>query len=471
MKNIKTILLLAGLLFFFQSYSQKLHRPPNVIIIYIDDMGYGDISPYNKSITYTPNFQWIAKNGLTLTDFYVSQPVCSASRTSLLTGCYANRLGIHGALFPDSKIGLNPEEMTIADMLKEKGYATAAFGKWHVGSRKEFLPTNQGFDEYYGIPYSNDMWSKNTARSFPPLPVIENETEVDTVSDQSWFTQRFTEKAVDFIERKKSVPFFLYLAHPMPHVPIFASEKFKRKTGKGLYADVIAEIDWSVGEIIKKMNQLKIEEHTLLIVASDNGPWLPYGNHAGVTNGLRESKGSAWEGGVRVPCLMYWKNKLQKNIRVNTPLMTIDLLPTLSFLTMSSMPEKPFDGINIWGYLQQPNKMESPERPLFIYYNTNELQAMRWKNWKLYFPHTYNSMEGQTPGKDGKRGQTRQVKIEAIELYDLSNDIGEKINLSSQHPEIVSKMSSMADEIRIKLGDGLKGLKGTENREPGRVAE
>lgn len=470
MKKIKMVL--TCLLICSQSFSQKIHRPPNVIIIYIDDMGYGDISPYNKNINYTPNFQWLAKNGLTLTDFYVSQPVCSASRTSLLTGCYSNRLGIHGALFPDSKIGLNPEEMTIADMLKEKGYATAAYGKWHVGSRKEFLPTKQGFHEYYGIPYSNDMWYKNhSGRSFPPLPVIQNETTIDTVIEQTWFTQRFTEKALDFIERKKSVPFFLYLAHPMPHVPIYASEKFSGKTGKGLYADVIAEIDWSVGEIIKKMNQLKIDEHTLLIVASDNGPWLPFGNHAGVTNGLRESKGSSWEGGVRVPCILYWKNKLQKNIKVHTPLMTIDLLPTLSFITMSHMPDKTIDGVNIWGYLEQPNKMEAPDRPLFIYYNTNELQAMRWKNWKLYFPHTYNSVEGQIPGKDGKRGQTKQVKIESIELYDLSKDIGEIINLSSQHPEIVSMMSAMADKIRIKLGDSLKGLKGTENREPGRVAE
>ena len=236
----------------------------------------------------------------------------------MLTGCYSNRLGIHGALFPRSKIGLNPTEITIADLLKTKGYATKAIGKWHVGAQKEFLPLRQGFDEYYGIPYSNDMWNKNRpVKDLPPLPVIQDETIIDTVIEQSWFTQRFTEKALDFIDRKRSTPFFLYLAHPMPHVPIYVSDKFNGKSGKGLYADVIMEIDWSVGEIINKLKKLNLEENTLLIVASDNGPWLPYGNHAGVANGLRESKGTSWEGGVRTPCLMYWKGKLQKGSKSN----------------------------------------------------------------------------------------------------------------------------------------------------------
>ena len=452
--------------------AQQSNRLPNIIIIYIDDMGYGDISPYNKEITYTPNFQWLAQNGLMFTDFYVSQAVCSASRTSLLTGCYSNRLGIHGALFPDSKIGLNPNETTIADMLKTKDYTTKAIGKWHLGDRKEFLPTRQGFDEYYGIPYSNDMWYKNiSGRKFPPLPLIENEKTIDTISEQSWFTQRFTEKAIDFISSNKSKPFFLYLAHPMPHIPIYVSEKFKDKSGKGLYADVIMELDWSVGEIINTLKKYKLEENTLLIVASDNGPWLPFGNHAGVTNGLRESKGSSWDGGVRVPCLMYWKGKLKKNVHVNTPLMTIDILPTIASLIHAPLPDKKIDGINIWPILTKPNQVKNLERPLFIYYNTSELQAMRWKNWKLYFPHTYISIEGQVPGNDGKRGRTKNVKLEAMELYDLSNDKGEKIDLAAQFPDIVSKMNAMADEMRKKLGDSLKQIQGEENREPGRVKE
>jgi len=450
---------------------QKINRLPNIIIIYIDDMGYGDVSPYNKEINYTPNFQWLAQNGITLTDFYVSQAVCSASRTSLLTGCYSNRLGIHGALFPDSRIGLNPDETTIADMLKTKGYSSKAIGKWHVGSKKEFLPTRQGFDEYYGIPYSNDMWSRNTNRQFPALPLIENETTIDTVSEQSWFTQRFTEKALDFIDVNKSKPFFLYLAHPMPHVPIYVSEKFKGKSGKGLYADVIMELDWSVGEIIKKLKQHKLEENTLLIVASDNGPWLPFGNHAGVTNGLRESKGTSWEGGIRTPCLMYWKGKLKKGIKINTAVMNIDILPTIAYLTNSSLPEKQIDGVNIWSVLDGKGTTLLSDRPLFIYYNTGELQAMRFQNWKLYFPHTYNSMDGIEPGKDGKRVPVKQVKLEAMELYDLSKDKAEKVNLASQFPEIVSQMNEMADEIRKKIGDSLKGIKGTENREPGKIIE
>jgi arylsulfatase len=472
MKRI--LLILVSVFSTLASFSGNKDRLPNIIIIYIDDMGYGDVSPYNDQINYTPNFQWLAENGITLTDFYVSQAVCSASRTSLLTGCYSNRLGIHGALFPDSKIGLNPSELTIADMLKAKHYSTAAIGKWHLGNRTEFLPTKQGFDYYYGIPYSNDMWYMNTTRTFPPLPVIENEMTTDTVIEQSWFTQRFTKKALDFIESKKSSPFFLYLAHPMPHVPIYTSGKFKGKTGKGLYADVIAEIDWSVGEIINKLKKLKLEENTLLIVASDNGPWMPYGNHAGVTNGLRESKGTSWEGGVRTPCLMYWKGRLGKTVKViNTPVMNIDILPTIAYLTNSSLPEKPIDGINVWNLLSNESKAEEVNytRPLFIYYNTNELQAMRWKNWKLYFPHTYNSIEGQLPANDGKRGQTKQVKLDFTELYDLNSDKGEKINVAEKHPDIVSKMNEMADEIRKKIGDNLKGIKGTDNREPGRVTE
>jgi arylsulfatase len=451
--------------------SQKNDRLPNIIIIYIDDMGYGDVSPYNNQITYTPNFQWLALNGITLTDFYVSQAVCSASRTSLLTGCYSNRLGIHGALFPDSKIGLNPSEITIADMLKAKNYATAAIGKWHLGNRPEFLPTKQGFDYYYGIPYSNDMWFRNTNRKFPPLPLIENEKTIDTISEQSWFTQRFTEKALNFIDNNQAKPFFLYLAHPMPHIPIYVSEKFKGKSGKGLYADVIMEIDWSVGEIMKKLKKLKLEENTLLIVASDNGPWLPYGNHAGVTNGLRESKGTSWDGGVRTPCLMYWKGKLNKKRKIGTPIMNIDLLPTIAYLTGAELPEKKIDGKNVWKLLLGDPEIELNERPLFIYYNTNELQAMRWKNWKLYFPHTYNSMAGIAPGNDGKRASTKQVKIESMELYDLSADKGETTNLAAKFPDIVNMMNAMADEIRVKIGDSLKGIKGTENREPGRVSD
>ena len=458
----------------FSVYGQKNDRLPNIIIIYIDDMGYGDVSPYNNQVNYTPNFQWLANNGLTLTDFYVSQAVCSASRTSLLTGCYSNRLGIHGALFPRSKIGLNPEETTIADMLKTKGYSTKAIGKWHLGARKEFLPTRQGFDEYYGIPYSNDMWNKDRpVKDLPPLPLIQDEIIIDTIIEQSWFTQRFTEKAMDFIDVNKSKPFFLYLAHPMPHVPIYVSEKFNGKSGKGLYADVIMEIDWSVGEIIKKLKQHKLEENTLLIVASDNGPWLPFGNHGGITNGLRESKGTSWEGGVRTPCLMYWKGRLSKGVKINTPVMNIDILPTIAYLTNSQLPEKPIDGMNVWKILssQDTNKGFVSLRPLFIYYNTNELQAMRWKNWKLYFPHTYNSMVGIEPGKDGKRVPTKAIKLEAIELYDLNKDKGEKINFASQFPEIVSQMNAMADEVRKKIGDSLKGIKGTENREPGKVTE
>jgi len=469
------ILLYTGifLLLAFQSPvapKNQQNKAPNIVLIFIDDMGWGDVSFNNPKVDYTPNFSWLAANGVQLNNFYVSQSVCTASRASIMTGCYTNRVGLSGAMDHKSKVGLNPDETTIAEMLKVKGYHTAIFGKWHLGYQKEFLPTNQGFDEFYGIPYSTDMWPHHPENPgyYPPLPLYQNDKVISTIDDLRWMTTKLTEKATDFISRNANQPFFLYLAHPLPHVPLFVSDQRNGETKKGLYADVIHEIDWSVGQVMKTLKENHLEENTLVIVTSDNGPWLSYGNHAGSAAGLREGKGTSWEGGVREPCVMYWKGKLDGGWIFKQPAMTIDILPTICSVTGAGLPEKKIDGINLWPYLKGKKK-GLDKRPLFFYYNRNDLEAMRWKNWKLYFPHTYRTMDGQPQGKDGMPGKYRYIKMEQPELYDLSADVYEKNNIATAHSSVILQMEKMAEKIRTELGDDLTKRNGTENRAPGRT--
>ena len=322
-------------------------RLPNIVIIFTDDQGYGDVGVYGAEGFATPNLDRMAAEGIRFTDFYVAQPVCSASRAALLTGCYPNRIGISGALGPGAKDGLNAEEVTIAEICKQRGYATAIYGKWHLGHRPEFLPTRHGFDEFYGIPYSNDMWPLHPdyvnlpegiakrKRGYPDLVLFENERIVDpevTPEDQMKFTGEFTRRAVDFIDRNKDRPFFLYVPHPMPHVPLFRSEGFAGVSEQGMYGDVISEIDWSVGQILSAIKRNGLDENTLVIFASDNGPWLSFGNHGGSTGPLREGKGTTFEGGVRVPCIMRWPGRIPGQSTCTVPAMTIDILPTIAGL-------------------------------------------------------------------------------------------------------------------------------------------
>ncbi|MCU4177216.1 sulfatase family protein [Carboxylicivirga sp. N1Y90] len=341
--------------FFVVSCSQKHEKEsgkPNVIIIFTDDQGYQDLGCFGSPDIETPHLDKLAKGGIRLTDFYAAQAVCSASRAGLLTGCYPNRIGIHGAFMPDSKHGLSLSETTIAEMLKAKAYNTAIFGKWHLGDHPDFMPLNHGFDEFFGIPYSNDMWPMHPQQGpifdFPPLPLFENETIIDTLTDQSLLTTQITERSVDFIKRNKDVPFFLYVAHPQPHVPLYVSDKFKGKSERGLYGDVIMEIDWSVGQIMETLKQLKIEDNTLLIFTSDNGPWLNYGTHAGSAYPLREGKGTALEGGQREPCIIYFPDEIKPGRNIETPMMNIDILPTIAEITGSSLPQNVFDGKSVW---------------------------------------------------------------------------------------------------------------------------
>ncbi len=455
-----------------QPKKEQKNQKPNIVIVFTDDQGYQDLGCFGSPDIKTPNLDKMAKEGLVLTDFYAAQAVCSASRAGLLTGCYPNRVGVHNALMPDAKVGLSPEETTLAEMLKANGYKTAIFGKWHLGDNPKFMPNNQGFDEYFGIPYSGDMWpyhpQQGTVFHFGPLELYENEKVIDTLTDQSMLTTQITERSIDFIKKNKNNPFFLYVAHPQPHVPLYVSDKFKGKSERGLYGDVIMEIDWSVGQIIKTLKELGIEKNTLVIFTSDNGPWLSYGDHAGSAYPLREGKGTTWEGGQREPTVVYFPGKINKGSVISTAMMNIDILPTIAEITNSKLPPKKIDGKSLWK-IWKGETLESPHEAYFYYYRVNELQAVRYKKWKLYFPHTYRTLNGRPGGKNGFPAPYDYVKINKIELYDLSNDIGEIKNVADKYPKVVDKIKQLADEMREKLGDSLYGIKGTENRQVGRI--
>ncbi len=447
-----------------QTRAEEKPRPPNIVIIYADDLGYGDLGCYGNRTIRTPNLDRMAKEGVRFTDFYVAQAVCSASRTALLTGCYPNRVGILGALNPSSRIGISARETTLAEMLKAHGYATAIYGKWHLGHHPQFLPTRHGFDDYYGLPYSNDMWPQHPTQKFPPLPLIAGDKVIQTNPDQSMLTQAYTKHAVDFIARGKDRPFFLYVPHTMPHVPIFASEGRKGKSRGGVYGDVIEELDASVGQILAAIKEHGLDEQTLVMFASDNGPWLSYGNHAGTAGPLREGKATTFEGGVREPFIARWPGHIPAGRVCKEPAMTIDLLPTIARLTGAKLPANRIDGKDITPLLTE-DKARSPHESLVFYWNT-ELQALRSGKWKLHFPHTYPHVV--EAGKDGKPGQLRTAKIERS-LFDLEQDIGEKTNVAEAHPDVVRRLEELADAWRKDLGDSARKMTGAGVRPPGKI--
>jgi arylsulfatase len=471
----KTILILL-LCFCQNSISQiadtKKNTSPNIILIFTDDQGYNDVGVFGADDIETPNLDQMANDGAKLTNFYAAQAVCSASRAAILTGCYPNRIGIHNAFMPNSKKGLNPKETTLAEMLKDKGYATAIFGKWHLGDAQEFMPNRHGFDEYYGIPYSNDMWPLHPQQGpifdFGPLPLYENETVLDTLTDQTNLTIEITERSVDFINRNKENPFFLYVPHPQPHVPLFVSNKFKGKSNRGLYGDVIMELDWSVGEIIKSVEINGLTENTIIIFTSDNGPWLAYGNHSGSAFPFREGKGTGWEGGQREPFIIKYPKEIKSGTTINSPLMAIDILPSLAEVTNSKLPETPIDGNSAWSLLTGKTN-ESPQEAYFFYYRVNELFGVRYGKWKLYFPHKYRTMNGQEPGKDGLPGEYKMIDLAEIELYNLESDPSETNNVAAKNPKVVEKIQLLADTMRSRLGDSLKNMEGLETRSPGMI--
>lgn len=449
-------------------------RPPNVIVVFCDDLGYADLGCFGSSRIRTPNIDRLAKEGVRLTDFYAAQAVCSASRAALMTGCYPNRVGIAGALGPGARHGLHPDERTIADVLRARGYATGAVGKWHLGHHPVFLPTRQGFDEWLGLPYSNDMWPNHPEAkkgSYPDLPLFDGETVVDPsvdADDQKTLTTRYTERAVRFIERHRDQPFFLYLAHSMPHVPLFVSDARRGRSRAGLYGDVIGEIDWSVGQILDALKRHKIDDDTLVIFTSDNGPWLSYGDHAGSPGPLREGKGTAWEGGVRVPFVARWPGHIPRGSVSRQPAMTIDLLPTFAAITQAPLPPQRIDGLDIRALLLNPGEAQSPHDALWFYYNNNELQAVRSGRWKLILPHTYRTLGSHPPATGGTPIKYSQLKA-GTELYDLENDPGEKTDLAALQPRIVADLQKHVEKARSDLGDALTGRAPTGARPAGQL--
>jgi arylsulfatase len=462
----------------FQVGCSTQEEYPNIVLIFADDLGYADLGTYGASGFETPHLDKMAEEGMRFTDFHSSTAVCSASRASLLTGCYSERVSIRGALGPSSPIGLNPIEENIASLLKKKGYKTAIFGKWHLGHHEQFLPLQQGFDQFIGLPYSNDMWPvgydgkpslKGWKENYPILQLISGNEKIDTIKnleDQAKLTTLYTENAVKFIEENSNERFFLYVPHSMPHVPLGVSDKFKDKSEQGLYGDVIMEIDWSVGQILEALKKNGLEENTIVIFTSDNGPWLNYGNHAGSALPLREGKGTMWEGGNRVPCIIKWPNKISEKSECNNLASTIDIFPTIASITNSELPNTEIDGVDISSLLY--GKADSNPRDEFWYYYDYDLIAVRKNDWKLYFPCTQRSYEGKEPGADGYPGETWQRKID-YELYNLKTDISERNNILEKHPDIVEKLKLLGDSVRVKLGDRLTKTKGRENREPGRI--
>ena len=484
MKPVLYLLIIASMFAITScSPSSQIKSPskPNIVLIFIDDEGYGDLGSYGATGYVTPNIDKLAAGGMRFTNYYAAQPICSASRAGLLTGCYPNRIGITGALFPNSKIGINANEMTIAEMLKPLGYATMAIGKWHLGDAKQFLPLQNGFDEFFGLPYSNDMWPVKLNDSiakpgeyqsrFPPLPLIEGNKKIEEINSHAamdQITTRYTEKAVDFINRNKNKPFFLYLAHTMGHVPLGVSDKFRGKTEQGMYGDVMEELDWSVGQVVKTLEDDGIEKNTIIIYASDNGPWLNYGNHAGSAGGLREGKSTSWEGGQRVPLIIRWAGHVKEGIVCNKLACAIDIMPTLAEITGAKLSDNKIDGVSILELLKG-NFAAEPRKELYYYFGTNNLDAVRKGNWKLVLPHTYDSYH-MPPGHDGIGGLRKRMRVESPELYNMRRDPGEQYNVIDQYPDIAADLQKLADSARAELGDLNVGIpKGRGNREPGRI--
>ena len=452
-------------------------RPPNVVLLFMDDLGYGDVGVYGARGYATPHLDRLAAEGMRFTDFYASQAVCSASRAALLTGCYSERVSILGALGPNSEIGLNPEEETLAEILKARGYATGVFGKWHLGDQVEFLPLQHGFDEYLGLPYSNDMWpveydgtrlEEGGKSHYPPLPLLRGNQVVDLIEDfegQDRLTTLYTEAAVSFMERHRGGPFFLYLAHSMPHVPLGVSEKFRGATRQGMFGDVIEEIDWSVGQVMETLDRLGLTDNTLVIFTSDNGPWLNFGNHAGSAGPLREGKGTAFEGGPRVPAIMRWPGRIAPGSVFSGMAATLDILPTVATVTGAPLPARTIDGVSLLPALEGASG-EGP-RDRFLFYYGGELRGVREGKWKRVFEHRTRSYVGVDPGTDGLPGPYAFPTVPAA-LYDLEADLGETTDVSAAHPEVVARLDALAEEARETLGDRLQGRRGAEVRPPGR---
>ena len=432
---------LLSIILFFLVFSSSLKAElPNFIIIFTDDQGYEDIGCFGSPKIKTPHLDKMAAEGRKFTSFYSANSVCSPSRAALMTGSYPTRVSVPGVLFPRHEIGLNPDEVTIAEVLKGKEYATACIGKWHIGHKSKFLPTRQGFDSYFGIPYSNDMtidpeasladninlrdgFTKDRIKKEKPkknlVPLMRNEEVIEYPCDQTTLTKRYTEEAIKFISKNKDSPFFLYLPHTMPHIPLFASDQFKGKSKRGLYGDTIEEIDWSVGQILKSIKEKGIDQRTLVIYTSDNGPWKLNRGRGGSAYPLRGFKFQTYEGGMRVPCIMRWPGKIPKGTNCDEVAASIDLMPTIAKLVGAKLlKDRKIDGKDIWPLISGIEGAVSPHE-IYYYYKGNRLESARQGKWKIR--------------RSGKKSQS-------VELYDLDSDISETKNLAKENEALVQAM-------------------------------
>ncbi len=454
---MKRFLIALGLAVFPFLRAAAADGTPNVVIIFCDDLGWGDLGCFGNPTIETPHLDRMAAEGQKWTQFYVAAPVCTPSRAALMTGRYPIRNGMTSAkrvvLFPNSGGGLPPEEITLAEMLKPEGYATGCFGKWHLGHLPQFLPTAQGFDVYYGIPYSNDMdrvkgavnyhkQAQADPNYFPKssdynVPLMLGEKIVERPADQRTITKRYTEKAVEFIAANKSKPFFVYLPHSMPHIPLFVSDPFKGRSLRGLYGDVIEEIDWSVGEILATLRKHGIAEKTLVMFSSDNGPWLTFRTHGGSAGPLRAGKGTTFEGGQRVPTLFWWPGRIEAGSVVNGMGCTTDLMATLAKLAGARMPaDRKLDSLDLSPALL--GKGESPRRTM-AYWTRAELHAYREGPWKLH-------VKQREPINYG-----RAVNLKAPELYHVEYDISEAYDVAAQHPDVVARLKKALEAHRADI--------------------
>lgn len=459
------------------SPTTAVEGPPNIIVVMTDDQGYGDLGCYGSPNIRTPNIDRLAAEGMRFTSFYAA-PFCGASRAALITGCYPPRVSITFNHSPNAETGIHADETTVAEVLRSAGYATLHIGKWHLGDAPEFLPTRHGFDEYFGLPYSNDMYPhhemlqimenepeaqqrirersrytgspwKQGAKSFPhpfqkPLPLIDGETVVEHMPDQSTLTTRYTERAIQFITANRDQPFFIYLAHAMPHVYLHVSDRFRGRSERGLYGDVIMEIDWSVGEIRSTLEELGIDDNTLIVFTSDNGPWLPYGIDGGSAGPLRGGKGSVYEGGMRVPAIFWWPGRIAAGQTTSEIAANMDLLPTFAELADAQLSsDRVIDGRSLWPLLSGTSE-RGPHDAFFYFLGRRRgrvpIAAVRDRRWKLFLRRN----------DDGT--------FETGELYDLAWDVSERTDRRKDHPEEAVRLEARARVFCERLADEIRPL-------------
>jgi len=451
---IRSLLSLLIVLFLASLNVAEKEKPeapkPNVVLIFLDDGAFDDFAPFGTPRYPTPHVEALAQEGRSFYSFYVPQAVCSASRAALLTGCYPGRTKVFGAHGPKAR-GLDPKFATMGEVLQQNGYRTAVFGKWHIGDQEDTRPPARGFDESCGLMYSNDMWLHHPENPDYwgqwPLQYWENgKVTIDTVQkeDQKMLTTWYTEQAVNFIEQSKDEPFFVYVPHSMPHAPIFCSDKFEGKSGTGLYGDVMMEIDWSVGQIHQAIKDQGLEDNTLFIfIASDNGPWLSYGDHAGITR-FREGKGTTFDGGLRNPCIIKYPASIDANTISHHTFSSIDILPTVCHLTGTELPENDIDGKNVWDLITHQDGAENPH-DYYPFTNGKEFQGVISGDgkWKLHLPHQYRTVA--KGGKGGMPGKYVQANIDTA-LFDMVHDPYEKSNALEIYPEVAQQMIEYAEK-------------------------